>query len=89
VYKQGYRLIGNENALFNERVRILRDYIDFIPSEDIETNYYRKCMLGEMKVSLKNIDINCVNKWSKQLLKQMGWSLNDESYYWYLANILV
>ncbi|HBL8470861.1 TPA: PTS sugar transporter subunit IIA, partial [Listeria monocytogenes] len=30
-----------------------------------------------------------VNKWSKQLLKQMGWILNDESYYWYLANILV
>lgn len=89
VYKQGYRLIGNENALLNERVWILRDYIDFIQNEDTETNFYKKCMLSEMKVSLKNIDMNGVNKWSKQLLKQMGWILNDESYYWYLANILV
>ncbi|WP_048626999.1 BglG family transcription antiterminator [Listeria ivanovii] len=89
VYKQGYHLNGNESAVLNERVRILRDYIDLIPNEDTETNFYKKCMLNEMKTSLINIDLNGVNEWSKQLLKQMGWILNDESYYWYLANILV
>ncbi|MGC9247885.1 BglG family transcription antiterminator [Listeria ivanovii] len=89
VYKQGYHLKGNESAVLNERVRILRDYIDLIPNEDTETNFYKKCMLNEMKTSLINIDLNGVNEWSKQLLKQMGWILNDESYYWYLANILV
>ncbi|MBC2254705.1 PTS transporter subunit EIIA [Listeria ivanovii] len=89
VYKRGYHLNGNESAILNERVRVLRDYIDLIQNEDIETNFYKKCILNEMKISFKNIDLSGVNRWSKQLLKQMGWMLNDESFYWYLANILV
>lgn len=88
-YKQGYILKGNESVILNERVRILREYIDLIQNENNETNLYSKRMLSEIKISLKEIDLNGVNKWSKQLLKQMGWILNDESYYWYLANILV
>ncbi|PKG22980.1 BglG family transcription antiterminator [Niallia nealsonii] len=88
-YKRGFSIIGNEKNLLNERVNLFRDYIDYMDSEEENVDNYHQFILKEIKTSLKDINVHKIKRWTKDLLNQMGWVLNDDSYHWYLANILV
>ena len=88
-YSGGYKLIGNESNILNERVRLFREYIEYFDSEEEFSDSYHQFLLNEIKVSIGQVDVFEINEWTKALLKQMGWVLNDDSYYWYLANIYV
>ncbi|KGP72691.1 BglG family transcription antiterminator [Pontibacillus yanchengensis] len=88
-YDRGYKLIGNETNILNERVRLFREYIEYFDSgEEFSDSYYR-FLLNEIKKALNQVDLFEINDWTKTFLKQIGWVLNDDSYYWYLANIFV
>jgi activator of the mannose operon (transcriptional antiterminator) len=88
-YNRGFHIISNDLNLLNERVRLFREYIDYFETEEESSDVFNHFILKEIKNSLKNINVNKIKVWTKNLLKQLGWILNDDSYYWYLANILV
>ena len=88
-YSGGYKLIGNESNILNERVRLFREYIEYFDSDKEFSDSYQLFLLKEIKQAINLSNIFEINKWTKALLKQMGWVLNDDSYYWYLANIYV
>ena len=88
-YYQGYKLIGNETNILNERVRLFREYIEYFDLEEGFSDSYHRFLLSEINKSLDQVDIFEISEWTKTLLKQIGWMLNDDSYYWYLANIYV
>ncbi|WP_117170072.1 BglG family transcription antiterminator [Paraliobacillus sediminis] len=88
-YDRGFHLIGNETNILNERVRLFREYIEYFESEDKFSDSYEHAILIELEKAFKKVNVFKINEWTKSLLKQIGWVLNDDSYYWYLANIFV
>jgi activator of the mannose operon, transcriptional antiterminator len=88
-YNRGFHIISNELNLLNERVRLFREYIDYFETEEEFSDVFHHFILKEIKNSLENSNVNKIKVWTKNLLKQLGWILNDDSYYWYLSNILV
>lgn len=88
-YQRGFHIVGNELNILNERVRLFREYIDFFESEHEQPDQFRDYILTEIQHALKNINVHHIKVWTENVLKQLGWVLNDDSYYWYLANVLI
>ena len=86
-YDRGFKLIGSDENILNKRVNTLKNYVYIIEKESLTT--FEKSILELLKDYFLNRDIFEINKWTNKLLQQMGWVLNDQSYYWYLSNILV
>lgn len=88
-YDKGFFLIGEERDILQKRVNILKRYTYIIEKDKNELSYFESYILEIINRFFLGRSILDINTWTNDLLRQIGWVLNDGSYYWYLSNILV
>lgn len=89
TYNKGFKLQGDENRILSKRVGNLRRYVYITERKNDDLTTFEKSIVKLLEESFLHRDIFEINIWTNNLLHQMGWILNDDSYYWYLSNILV
>lgn len=88
-YDKGFILIGDKQDLLQKRVNVLKRYTYIIEKDKSELSYFEGYILEIIEVFFLGRSVSDINTWTNDLLMQIGWVLNDGSYYWYLSNILV
>lgn len=88
-YDKGFILIGDKQDLLQKRVNVLKRYTYIIEKDKSELSYFEGYILEIIEGFFLGRSVSDINTWTNDLLMQIGWVLNDGSYYWYLSNILV
>lgn len=88
-YEKRFILLGDEQDILQKRVNVLKRYTYIIEKDKSELSYFENYILEIIVGFFLGRNILDIKIWTNDLLRKIGWVLNDGSYYWYLSNILV
>lgn len=85
-YDRGFSLEGESELSYRMRSQELKKYIRMLKKR--KHNAYEQYMLNLLKNSFPSVDIQEILAWIAHMIHDMNWKFSDESYEWYVANVL-
>lgn len=86
-YNRKFMLIGESELAYRLRSREFKRYIKSIYRKKIR-NTYEDYMDKMFQKFFEPIDMESVLDWVSYVIDEMNWEFSDESYQWYVANVL-
>ncbi|EQE28764.1 helix-turn-helix domain-containing protein [Clostridioides difficile] len=87
TYDKSFKISGEEDIIYKQRLNILKSYSYLFGKEKSDLSVFEKYLVNVIEKIFKGIYLIDIYNWSMNLLLQMGWTLNDESFTWYVSNI--
>lgn len=87
TYDKSFKISGEEDLIYKQRLNILKSYSYLFGKEKSDLSVFEKYLVNVIEKIFKGIYLIDIYNWSMNLLLQMGWTLNDESFTWYVSNI--
>lgn len=88
-YEKNFFVIGNKNDIFKVMSSELSKYINLFNDDCKEINAFEKFAFEAITTAYNSISIGNLIKWINRLLEKLNYILTDQSYKWYISNILV
>ncbi|MGN0325550.1 MAG: BglG family transcription antiterminator [Lachnospiraceae bacterium] len=85
-YDRGFFLHGESELSYRVRSQELKKYISIL--EKRKHNTYENYIIKLLKDCFKPVELEKVLAWIIRMIDQMNWKFSDESYQWYVANVL-
>lgn len=89
TYDKVFKINGDEDTIYKQRLNILKLYSYLFGKEKSDLSVFEKYIVKVIEKIFKGLSLNDIYNWSTDLLLQMGWTLNDESFTWYVSNIFL
>lgn len=89
TYDKTFKISGDENTIYKQRLSILKSYSYLFGKEKSDLSVFEQYLVKIIEQIFKGICLNDIYNWSTDLLSQMDWTLNDESFTWYVSNIFL
>ncbi|MCC0661072.1 PTS sugar transporter subunit IIA [Clostridioides sp. ZZV14-6154] len=89
TYDKTFKISGDENTIYKQRLSILKSYSYLFGKEKSDLSVFEQYLVKIIEQIFKGICLNDIYNWSTDLLSQMDWTLNDESFMWYVSNIFL
>ncbi len=89
TYDKSFKISGEEDIIYKQRLNILKSYSYLFGKEKSDLSVFEKYLVNVIEKIFKGIYLIDIYNWSMNLLLQMGWTLNDESFTWYVSNIFL
>ncbi|MCC0632873.1 PTS sugar transporter subunit IIA [Clostridioides sp. ZZV14-6045] len=89
TYDKTFKISGDENTIYKQRLSILKSYSYLFGKEKSDLSVFEQYLVKIIEQIFKGISLNDIYNWSTDLLSQMDWTLNDESFTWYVSNIFL
>lgn len=89
TYDKTFKISGDENTIYKQRLSILKSYSYLFGKEKSDLSVFEQYLVKIIEQIFKGISLNDIYNWSTDLLSQMDWTLNDESFMWYVSNIFL
>ncbi len=89
TYDKAFKISGEEDIIYKQRLNILKSYSYLFGKEKSDLSVFEKYLVNVIEKIFKGIYLIDIYNWSMNLLLQMGWTLNDESFTWYVSNIFL
>ncbi len=87
VYNRHFHLIENENIGYSIRVNVLKKFIYILGKPSQECNDFELELMAIFSGAFQ-LDIRKIYDWVNDKIKRMSWTFSDDSFDWYVANIL-
>lgn len=87
VYSRHFHLIEHENVGYSLRVNLLKKFIYILGKPSQECNEFELNIM-EMISNVFKMDVSKIYDWVNNKIKTMSWTFSDDSFDWYVANIL-
>ncbi|MFL8710648.1 BglG family transcription antiterminator [Clostridioides sp. GD02377] len=84
TYDKAFKISGDEDTIYKQRLNILKLYSYLFGKEKSDLSVFEKYIVNIIEKIFKGISLSDIYNWSTNLLLQMGWTLNDESFTWYI-----
>lgn len=88
VYNHHFHLIEEENKGYSIRVYELKKYVYLFAKPSDEYNTFEQELM-KLFIHVYDLNIKRIYKWISHKIKIMNWTFSDESFDWYVANIIV
>lgn len=85
-YNRGFFLRGESELSYRMRSQELKKYIRILQKEKYNT--YEEYIIKLLKVCFAPIQLDRILQWIRDIIDEMNWKFSDESYQWYVANVL-
>ncbi|WP_342791996.1 helix-turn-helix domain-containing protein, partial [Clostridioides difficile] len=85
TYDKSFKISGEEDIIYKQRLNILKSYSYLFGKEKSDLSVFEKYLVNVIEKIFKGIYLIDIYNWSMNLLLQMGWTLNDESFTWYVS----
>ncbi|MCC0784674.1 PTS sugar transporter subunit IIA [Clostridioides sp. ES-S-0108-01] len=89
TYNKVFKMNGDEDTIYKQRLNILKSYSYLFGKEKSDLSVFEKYIVKVIENIFKGLSLNDIYNWSTDLLLQMDWTLNDESFTWYVSNIFL
>lgn len=89
AYQQNFYLEGTLHDMVTLMIREFKKYVKVIVKESSAINTYEKAVLKVINEAFNTVTMKEVIAWIDGLLDSMQYVLTDQSYCWYVANILI
>ena len=86
-YDRKFYLEGKLDAAYDLRIKEMQKYIPILINENLKGNF-EKAMKKEIEGIFETFSIEKLLQWVEKLIKQRNWIFSDESFTFYLSNII-
>lgn len=87
-YSRKFHLKGESEAAWQLRCKVLRPYVKLLHGKK-KFNAYEIYIRNLLLETFQTMDIDAIFQWIRHITETMNWIFSDESFLWYVANVLV